>query len=257
MSRGFGSTFGAGSSDVVIANTTASPTTAMTVAIWLWENGAGGGNIGRAFDQYNSASVGSGIDLFAGSSTWGFGAPTAAGNIGKSTTTSPGSQRWVHACATLIANPASMTIYFNGVFADGSSNASTITNLGSNWYIGNREDASRNWDGMLAHFSIWNGIVLPQTDITALASGVSPLLIRPDQLVSYLPLDGINKPEADLINGFSSSITGTRLGTSEPMVQPLSRIRRIRDYEAKAASASTFKAAWAIRNNRAFTGSGQ
>jgi len=46
---------------------------------------------------------------------------------------------------------------------------------------------SRPFDGMIAECAIWN-VALSDGDIQAMASGLTPTLIRPDSLVSYYPL---------------------------------------------------------------------
>src|SRR5580700_9929892 len=56
MARGFGSTFGIGSTDSIKAGYTAAPATQSTFYVRVWGNGHGGGNLGRIVDQNNGGN---------------------------------------------------------------------------------------------------------------------------------------------------------------------------------------------------------
>ena len=83
--------------------------------------------------------------------------------------------------------------------------------------IGGRVDGSapsatnRQLDGQLAHVALYD-VYLNRGELTALSNGYSPLLIRPKNLVFYLPL--VN----DLLDGRSRASTGLSITGSVPFV---------------------------------------
>lgn len=123
------------------------------------------------------------------------------------------------------------TVYLDGSAlsestADRQAPSGTLATSGSNPYrIGNRDDDSRCWDGKLAHFAVWHDVLLTAAEAGALAAGVSPLTIRPDKLVSYIPLYGAS-PEPDLAPdpAGATTITGTTVPPdSAPVGRPVPR----------------------------------
>ena len=74
-------------------------------------------------------------------------------------------------------------------------------------------------DGMLAYFTIWDGILLSSNEVISLANGTHPMSVRPDSIVTCLPLDGVNKPEFDFRNAPASVQIGTALGRENPPVE--------------------------------------
>lgn len=82
----------------------------------------------------------------------------------------------------------------------------------------------RQYDGRLAHAALWRA-PLDSVDMLYLALGVSPLDIRPNDLVAYWPLLGIHSPEIDYgPYNMTVTITGSvpAYTTSDaPMIPPL------------------------------------
>lgn len=214
MSRGFGSTFGAGTSDAIQIRYATPPAAARSYSMWFYSNGTGGGGLGRAFangSEYYQNASGQYMRTFS------------VGNGQWQLTSLPPTGGWHHVaitydCSSTANNPL---IYIDGVSMPVTRQltpSGTAVQTTSSYDIGNNTIAAgtRNCDGMLAHFAIWNGILLGPSQVLALANGLSPMLMRPDSLVSYTPLDGVNNPEPDLILGNTVTITGTRHGTSDP-----------------------------------------
>jgi hypothetical protein len=111
---------------------------------------------------------------------------------------------WAH-CAAVFASTTSRTAYLNGVAstADTSSQATgavSATRVGS---VAGIQFA----DGDVAEAAIWN-IALSTADLAVLALGVSPLCVRPDALVFYAPLLGVNSPEIELVGRRGLTVTG-------------------------------------------------
>lgn len=220
MARGFGSTFGAGTTDVVETAYTTLTTGLRSYGFWLNLNGLGGGSLGRVFDPATSTA---GIDTLFISTEWNYQRAFAGGTVTfqwPSASTPNGT--WNHVLIVYDAGKASNvpTVYVNGVSQTitvaGSGSGAAVT-TSNNYYLGNRQSSgNRNFDGMLAHFCIWDNILLGADSALALAAGVNPLMISPETIVCYTPLDGVNKPEFDFGGKPTVAITGTRLGTSEP-----------------------------------------
>lgn len=236
MSRGFGSTFGAGTTDLLTTRLTTIPSKS-SWSCWIYMNGNGGGTFGKAF----IGSATTGIFLGANNSvpsagSLQFGATFSTTSLSLNFSAGLRFGVWEHIGIVYDGSGAGSsfrpTCYVNGVSAAltvGADSVGTFTS-GNALYIGNRSDGLRNWDGMIAHLAMWN-VLLSQAEVVALAAGTNPLLVRPESSQLYMPLDGINNPELDFVNGNSSAITGGRLGTSDPPVQSLSRIRSLYDYQ--------------------------
>lgn len=189
MARGFGSTLGAGTTDAISSAFSTLVSTPRSIGIWIYINGLGGGSLGRIFD----AGPGADLCFIAGLSPAGFinyqrGHSTTAGNWLVAT---PSSSAWHHLLITYDGGSTSNDplIYVDGTqgAVDSVTPIGTINTTGAAYYIGNRSTGSRAWDGMLAEFAIWDAI-LTQDEATSLAKGYSPLFIRPQSLVEYLPM---------------------------------------------------------------------
>lgn len=189
-----------------------------TCAIWInpaWNSGDGQVHRFWSFSQSSVASPPS-FQKFSDNNIY-------AGTVG-----SPGDSRviipdtglfvsgqwahWVFTWDTLVGE----TLYRNGASVGTHGPYTLVTGSGlavGNFFFGSLRAGANS---KLAHFAYWNGTTLNTSQILALASGVSPLAIRPDSLVSYLPLDGVNNPEEDIVAGISGTVTGTGFGASEP-----------------------------------------
>jgi hypothetical protein len=214
--RGFGSTLGVGSTDVVVSSCNQALTGSMSISVWTWYNGIGGGTTARVFDQYNSGSIGTGLSFLSNNSATDmlFIMPFS-GNAGKWRPTSNSANVWHHWLIVYNASSVSNnpTIYMDGVsrsvLADNIPTG-TATNLSSSIYLGNRQDGARNWNGRLAEFAIWNGALLNANEASALWNGASPLKIHGGP-TCYVPLNGFQSGEPSWgATNFTNSITGTK-----------------------------------------------
>lgn len=226
MARGFGSTFGIGSTDSVKAGYTAAPPTQSTFYMRIWENGHGGGSLGRIADQNNGGSGGTfGFFLDDNQNTT---ASTFSVAYGFSTTfgqwrfAAPSSSAWHSVITTFDGSNTSNTPI---VYVDGSSVTITQVNAPSgtfgtgsaNWYFGNRADGTRNWDGKLAECACWNKI-LTASEVQALARGVAPFFLQAASLVFYLPLLGVGSGEPDWgPSRVSQTLTGSAKVSHAPV----------------------------------------
>jgi hypothetical protein len=97
--------------------------------------------------------------------------------------------KWHH--AVLLVGTGNMYALLDGVSSSAAgrvlSSSATRTTIGGHYYngaLGSYLDAS------VAEIAIWNVDLTPGRDTVPLLAGVSPLKIRPENLVGYLPLAG-------------------------------------------------------------------
>jgi len=105
---------------------------------------------------------------------------------GSATAGTPSSGSWGH-FAGVVASSSSRTAYYNGSAGTTDTTAVTITGV-------NRTIVGASYSGSYSSFSsgdiadaaIWN-VVLSADEISSLAKGFSPRLVRPQSLVFYAP----------------------------------------------------------------------
>lgn len=137
-------------------------------------------------------------------------------SINSTTTFSTGA--WNHAVA-IFASSTSRTVYLNG----GNSATNTTsrapsginrTSVGAK--LGNT--AAGFFDGHLADVAAWN-VALSADDVLSLSLGYSPLLIRPDALIFYMPMFGYGSPEPDIRGANVMTVNGApAVGTTHPRI---------------------------------------
>lgn len=223
MAIGFGSTYGAGTTDVLsFSNALASN---WSFSCRFFRHGAGGGTSGRIFDQNGGSYV-----LWQNSSTKILIARKTAGTTGQWTVSgSDGADQWISLVVTQSGTSAP-TAYINGIsqtVTETQAPTSTATTTTFTCYVGNRSGSDRVWDGSLAELCWWN-VVLTDGDAAALAT-VSPLLIRPDAITYALPLI---RATHEVISSSDVTVTGTAVQSHPRMVYS----RRHRIYVPKAAT---------------------
>ena len=190
MARGFGSTFGAGSSDI-ISTALSAHATLRSYSLMTYRNGDGGANFGLIFSKRQTADA----ELFQNAS-----GATNAYRYQRNWSTTNGS--WI------IARPSTGAWHQAGVSYDSGSTSNvptmvidgvsqsvttelspsgSVVNNSDPYTLGNRaSDTARAWDGMLCEFAIWDAILTAE-EWAALGARVSPLEIRPQSLTLYRP----------------------------------------------------------------------
>lgn len=101
------------------------------------------------------------------------------------------------------------------IYVDGSvvtitgefSPTGTLLTNSDAYVIGNYGDTSTTWDGRIAEWAVWDAI-LTAAEHAALGRGIDPRLIRPQSLVSYIPLYGAQSPEPDWKNATGATVSG-------------------------------------------------
>jgi hypothetical protein len=127
------------------------------------------------------------------------------------TASAPVVGQWQH-LAAVFASSTGRTAYRNG--AAGSENTTSLSPVRTpNACLVGRlpSTINANWfNGDIAHVAIWSAS-LTAGEIASLASGASPLLVRPDSLAAYWPLRGLaaDRPEPGIVRGLNLTVTGT------------------------------------------------
>lgn len=213
--RGFGTTDGTATTDIITTTATAI-TSSVSYEAWFWRTGSGGGTFGRIFDK---DSLGAGHrrlnddnagGLMEFQVTWSL-------TVGSWTIVRPSGAAWHH---IVIVYDGSSTSNNPVIYLDGSSVSVTTViaptgTLGSSaqvYNIGNRTAADRNWNGRIAEVAIWENTLLSAGNVTALYNG--GLGARADSIPTapthYWKLCGTASPEPNEIGGGSSgTVTGT------------------------------------------------
>jgi len=131
---------------------------------------------------------------------------------------------WTH-CAAVFASATSRTSYING-----ANPVNETTNVAGSFAGMDRVSVARRgssggslqFNGDVAEVAIWN-VALTEPELLALANGTNPKLIRPENLVFYAPLYGVDSPEPNLTIGGSTynlTLTNTPTLTTHPPVSP-------------------------------------
>lgn len=92
--------------------------------------------------------------------------------------------------------------YFDGGGKGSDTGDDSDPNALANYGFGSLTDSSRSshMNGRVAHGAAWNA-VLTDAEIAVLATGVSPLKVRPQSLVAYHPMHNFTSNPVDLIGG--------------------------------------------------------
>ena len=125
---------------------------------------------------------------------------------------------WAHV-GMVVASATELRIYGNGTKA--TRTIPTITLNGLNQVaLGARKSTSFGafWDGTIAETAVWS-VALTDAEMTSLASGAAPFMVRPSALVFYAPLTG--REAASEWNLFGAAVILTNspaAGTTHPRI---------------------------------------
>lgn len=204
----------------------------LTFACWFNANSLAATSCLMSISDVGSANNHFDLDvLTTGAVLAEYKAAGATVSQGTSTTISAGV--WAHAAAVYVSR-TSYTPYLNaGGAVTGTSDAGAapssldVTSIG----LLNRDTKLAPANALIAEAGLWN-VALTAADVTALAKGFSPRLVRPDGLVDYWPLLGATSPEIGL-KGNTMTITGTLATAAHTRVF----YPRTRSYSIAAAAA--------------------
>ncbi|GAH16901.1 unnamed protein product, partial [marine sediment metagenome] len=105
---------------------------------------------------------------------------------------------WNHACG-VFASSTSRSIYLNGGAKQTNTNDITPDGLNST-RIGLGTTANY-MSGHIGGVALWD-IALTDSQVAMLATGLAPLAVQPQNLVSYWPLIGHTSPEIDIVGNY-------------------------------------------------------
>lgn len=131
------------------------------------------------------------------------------------TSTSYNATSWQHICGVW-ASTTSRSVYLDG---GGKTTNTTSRSISvSATCLGSRQGTGQWYSGSIAHAAVWD-VALTDAEVAILAAGFSPLLMRPESLVSYWPIYGNNDPEMDLVGGYGLTVGGTiNKATTDPRI---------------------------------------
>ncbi len=141
-------------------------------------------------------------------------------NIIIATTTAPAANTW-YSAGGYVASTTNRGVLLNGggkATSVTGTNAPTATKL----FVGTLERSSGRLeytDGIIAYPAVWNA-VLTDAEFAALATGLSPLRVRPENLVFYAPYLGRDAPEIDIIGSRNLTVTGAVAADNPRSIQP-------------------------------------
>lgn len=126
------------------------------------------------------------------------------------------SATWQHVAAVETSS-SSRALFLNGTKTTNSTSKSPASLDRTS--VGRRATSTPadHLDGLAAEVAIWN-TNLSDAEITLLALGICPLLVRPGALVAYWPLIGRASPEIDRWGGNDLTVTGATVGDHPRMV---------------------------------------
>ena len=143
--------------------------------------------------------------------------------------------RWHHAFARFNSN-TSRVIQLNGAAGTTSTtNSAQTSQLINGLTIGQAENKTRLFQGYIAHVAIYNG-AMQNPDAISLARGMSPLAVRPANLIAYFPMcdpgeqRNIAFPKSIAYKPLPIINTGTRYSNWNPPIKTppnASRARRL------------------------------
>lgn len=200
-----------GTSDYLIYSGAAVTTTPLTMACWAKWNTLGTSTMLMTIGD--NASTNTLLNRFRINKNATNSLVSAAANTTTSGTSVGGTiaatGTWYH-CAGVFTSATSRNVYLDAVA--GTANTTNVTptslddtTIGASTFTG--PSVGAYMDGQIAEAGIWN-VALTAAEITSLAKGVSPLMIRPASLISYWPLIGKTSPEIDLRSRFEMTVNG-------------------------------------------------
>lgn len=213
MARGFAG--GASTDRINFGSVT--PTTARTMAIWLYVT-ALDATTRRLHDWASGADLGDNFQLTSTNLTCNVGWTSNGGwNVPV-----PSTAAWFHFIWTYdgSSDTNDPLFYYDNVSQTVTESAAPSGSLKSGAYtyiLGNRSGTDRAWNGRMAHFARWNRVITAD-ERAALAAGYSPLFF-PNGLIRYVPL-GRSSPEIDQVGGTSGTVTGATVVDEPRIIYP-------------------------------------
>ncbi len=216
-----------GTSDFLRPTLDLTGTSVLIVSFWLyWDTNATNDDLALEFGSTTYVAVNGFVvdpnnSTVASTSMFGIGKSSGA-NSWIDRFTQPSAATWHH--WLLSFSRAGTPV--NLAWIDGVSQTLTAVNhtagtyanfANTNLNIMCRNGASLFGAGRMADLAIWETNTAMSADqISALAAGVRPELVRPTELFYYWPLYGVDSPEGDQVAHFTATVTGATSTTPAP-----------------------------------------
>ena len=173
--------------------------TPLTMSIWFWRFGSGN----ECFFTVGGYDGGNDHIFMLQQVNTEFRAYTVAGGSAAAAEASVecgNTSQWYHGCGVFRANN-DRSVYLDGGNRGNNASAITPAVVTPAVRLGDRKNvADQPMTGRLAEAAVWN-VALSDPEIAILGKGYSPLLIRPQNLVMYVPL--IRDADEDIVGGLS------------------------------------------------------
>lgn len=124
--------------------------------------------------------------------------------------------QWHHVCG-VYTNNSSRACFLDG--ANKGTNATAVTPasldttaIGATYFSGVLQVPA---DGDVAEVAMWNA-ALTDAEVALLASGVSPMTVRPASLIAYWPITGRVSPEISFVGEFPMTLNGAPVQSQHP-----------------------------------------
>ncbi len=127
-------------------------------------------------------------------------------------TASCSADTWYHGAA-VFASSTSRAAYLNG--GNKGTNSTSCSPDGAQLDQLSIAKTTNNFEGYIAEWGLWD-VALTDEEIATLGNFVSPLMVRPQNLVAYFPF--IRDNDADLVGGLSMSTFGSPGIAAHPRV---------------------------------------
>lgn len=206
-----------GSSDSIVVPSAFIPLTAGTLSLWSYPNFGPTDANTQFFQDSDTArhaifhnGTANAISMFNDGFETDFNASWTANT-------------WNHFLFVWNKSGPSQKCYLNGAAMTvlGTSGGWGSDPVGTNVYIGRRFSTNGTdfYGGRLSQLAWWNVVDLTQAEINALVAGESPLTIRPQSLVNFLPLRGISSPEEEVSGSWCfGALSGTGFADDPPFL---------------------------------------
>ena len=144
---------------------------------------------------------------------------SGGGNLHGTTSNQYTDGQWHHALGVWASDTSRVAI-LDGDYGDSGSSTSLSETTGMDRLsLGRLGDstAAAYFDGGMAEVAIWN-VALAQAEGEMLAKGISPLLVRPQSLILYMPLNMPSGDELDYVGLMTLTDNNTVTATDHPRV---------------------------------------
>lgn len=186
------------------------PVTEWPISVSIWFNGDDVSRNTTMFEIVDASSTNQWCRLMCNTSDgvlrWN---PRGGTNRNVYTTNAASDGVWHHGFGVTTDDTDHLVILDGDTANEGTSTDDTSFPTGIDVIgVGRIGDSSDQhyWDGMLAECGVWD-VALTRAEGAVLAAGYSPLLIRPGNLVFYLPM--VRDEDNDIVGGLSMTAGGT------------------------------------------------